>query len=54
VRMAVVMTVVYRSSRALGDQFETWKTPLLEFNYAIYYLGTGLVALVSKRVRWKS
>ncbi len=53
-RIALVTTVVFRSSRALGDPFEAWKTPLLEFNYAIYYLGTGLVALVSKRVRWKN
>jgi glycosyltransferase involved in cell wall biosynthesis len=54
VRMLTVTAVVYRSSRAMGEPFEAWKTPLLEFNYAIYYLGTGLVALVSKRVRWKN
>lgn len=52
-REILLITVVHRASRTLGDAFETWKTPLLDFNYAIYYLGTGLVALVSKRVRWK-
>jgi len=45
--------LIHRASRTLSDPFEAWKTPFLDFNYAIYYLGTGLVALVSKRVRWK-
>jgi len=53
VREGLLITVVHRVSRTLGDAFESWKTPLLDFNYAIYYLGTGLVALASKRVRWK-
>ncbi len=53
VREILLIGVVYRASRTLKDPFEAWKTPLLDFNYAIYYLGTGLVALVSKRVRWK-
>ncbi len=52
-REVVLITLVYRGSRTLGGSMEAWKTPLLDFNYAIYYLGTGLVALVSKRVRWK-
>ena len=53
VRELVLIMLVHRASRTLGDAFEAWKTPLLDFNYAIYYLGTGLVALVSKRIRWK-
>jgi cellulose synthase/poly-beta-1,6-N-acetylglucosamine synthase-like glycosyltransferase len=52
-RMLLMTVTVYRASRILGDSLETWKTPLLDFNYAIYYLGTGLAALASKRVRWK-
>lgn len=52
-REIVLVIVVHKGSRSLGDSFEAWKTPFLDFNYAIYYLGTGLVALVSKRVRWK-
>ena len=52
-REVVLIGVAQRASRMLGDRFEAWKTPLLDFNYAIYYLGTGLVALISKRVRWK-
>ena len=53
-REIAVMSLIHRASRTLGDAFETWKTPLLDFNYAIYYLGTGLTALLSKRVRWKN
>ena len=53
VREMLLIILVYRGSRSLGGSMEAWKTPLLDFNYAIYYLGTGLVALVSKRVRWK-
>lgn len=52
-REILLMVLVHRASRTMGDAFETWKTPLLDFNYAIYYLGTGLVAMVSKRIRWK-
>ncbi len=53
VREIALILVVYKGSRTLGDSMEAWRTPLLDFNYAIYYLGTGLVALVSKQVRWK-
>ncbi len=52
-REVILMVLVHRASRTLGDAFEAWKTPLLDFNYAIYYLGTGLAALLSKRIRWK-
>ncbi len=52
-REILLVTLVHRASRTMGDAFEAWKAPLLDFNYAIYYLGTGLVALVSKRIRWK-
>jgi len=52
-RSLIMAVTMHQASRTLGDRLETWKTPLLDFNYAIYYLGTGLVALLSKRVRWK-
>jgi glycosyltransferase involved in cell wall biosynthesis len=52
-REVLLMWLIYHGSRTLGDRFEWWKTPLLDFHYAIYYLGTGLVALFSKRIRWK-
>lgn len=51
-REGLLIAVVHRASRRMGEPFEAWKTPLLDFNYAIYYLGTGLAALLSKRIRW--
>lgn len=53
-RELMLCVVVHRASRRMGEPFESWKTPLLDINYAIYYLGTGLSALVSKRIRWKN
>ncbi len=53
-REILLMTVVHHASRRMGEPFESWTTPLLDFNYAIYYLGSGLSALVSKRIRWKN
>lgn len=41
------------SANRLGQRFEWWATPLLDFIYAFYYLVTGLMALVFKKVRWK-
>lgn len=39
--------------RAVGEPFEAWKVPFLDFIYAFYYLVAGPIALVTKRVRWK-
>ncbi len=54
VREGALIALVHHASRRMGEPFEAWKTPLLDFNYAIYYLGTGLSALASKRIRWKN
>jgi glycosyltransferase involved in cell wall biosynthesis len=42
------------ASRKLGEPFESWKVPILDFIYAFYYLVAGPVALLSKKVRWKN
>jgi glycosyltransferase involved in cell wall biosynthesis len=52
-RWLVMIPLFHIASRKLGDPFEAWKTPFLDFFYAFYYLVTGTVALVSKKVRWK-
>ncbi len=41
------------AQRTLGEPFEGWKVPFLDFIYAFYYLVAGPIALVTKRVRWK-
>lgn len=33
--------------------FSLWTLPLLDFIYSIYYLSTGLVALTTKKIRWR-
>lgn len=40
-------------SRTVGEPFEVWKVPFLDFIYAFYYLVAAPIALVTKRVRWK-
>lgn len=53
-RQGVLIMLIHQASRKLGEPYDAWKTPLLDFQYAIYYLGTGLSALLSKRIRWKN
>jgi glycosyltransferase involved in cell wall biosynthesis len=53
-RWILLFFLFRKASRKLGEPFEEWKVPLLDFIYAFYYLVTGPMALVSKKVRWKS
>ena len=53
-RILFVTLTIQISARRLGQWFEIWLVPLLDFIYAFYYLVTGLRALVTKKVRWKS
>jgi hypothetical protein len=52
-RWVLLISLFHFAPKRLGDGFETWKTPFLDFIYAFYYLVAGLMALVSKKVRWK-
>lgn len=50
----ICMEMAFRAgSRKLGEPFEGWKLPFLDFIYAFYYLVAGPVAFLSKKVRWK-
>jgi len=53
-RILVVVLTMQISARRLGQRFEIWLVPLLDFIYTFYYLVTGLRALVTQKVRWKS
>ncbi len=53
VRWAVQQAALWEATRKLGEPFEGWKVPLLDFIYAFYYLVAGLVAVLSKKVRWR-
>ncbi|MBI1767695.1 MAG: glycosyltransferase [Bacteroidetes bacterium] len=54
IRLMLAIAVIHVGSRKLGDSFEAWKTPLLDFMYAFYYLVTGAKALFVKKVKWKN
>ncbi len=49
--LAVTVSV---ASKKMGQRFEGWAVPPLDFIYSFYYLVTGLTALGSKKIRWKS
>ncbi len=49
VRMALLISMMYVAPKKLGASFEAWKTPLLDFMYAFYYLVTGAKALFVKK-----
>ena len=53
-RWIILIVLFHHAARKLGEPFEAWKAPFLDFIYAFYYLVTGLMALVSKKVRWKN
>lgn len=53
-RMALMITMLHVLPKKMGDVFEAWKTPFLDFMYAFYYLGIGAKALFVKKVKWKN
>lgn len=53
-RLLLVTFTFYRVSKKLGQVFDVWIVPLLDFIYVFYYLVTGLLALVTKKVQWKN
>lgn len=53
IRWVLLSILTHKASRKLGYAFEGWKAPFLDFIFVIYYLVTGLVALQTKKVRWK-
>jgi glycosyltransferase involved in cell wall biosynthesis len=52
-RIILLTITVHVAAKHLGYKFESWLAVVLDFIYAFYYLVTGLVALLSKKVRWK-
>jgi glycosyltransferase involved in cell wall biosynthesis len=53
-RWILLIALVHRASRKLGQPFEAWKAPILDFIYAFYYLVAGVAAVTAKHIRWKS
>ncbi len=53
-RTIFLALIVNFTAKKMGQRFEAWLVPFLDFIYVFYYLVTGLTALVSKKVRWKN
>ncbi|MFM8832110.1 MAG: glycosyltransferase [Cytophagales bacterium] len=54
IRWVAIAYLFHRASARLGQPFETWKVPFLDFIYSFYYLVAGVAALKAKRIRWKN
>lgn len=53
-RCLMLTIVFYNSARRLDEKFEAWTVPVLDFLFSFYYISTGLVALITKKIRWKN
>jgi glycosyltransferase involved in cell wall biosynthesis len=50
---AILLIMSIRAlTRQTGTTFELWTIPLLDFLYSFYYLSTGLIASLTKKIRW--
>ena len=51
----ILLLLLFRRMRKKAFlSFSLWTLPLLDFIFAIYYLSTGLVALTTKKIRWRN
>lgn len=53
-RWIVLLLLVRSMLKRASLRFSLWALPVLDFIYAIYYLSTGLVALTTKKIRWRN
>jgi glycosyltransferase involved in cell wall biosynthesis len=53
-RLIILTIAVYQASIRFGHKFELWAVPLLDFVFVIYYLSTAPVALLTKKLKWRS
>lgn len=51
----ILLLLLFRSMlKRASLAFSLWTLPVLDFIYVIYYLSTGLVALTTKKIRWRN
>ena len=53
-RWILLLLLFRRMRKKASVAFSLWSVPLLDFIFAIYYLSTGLVALTTKKIRWRN
>jgi cellulose synthase/poly-beta-1,6-N-acetylglucosamine synthase-like glycosyltransferase len=54
VRLTFLAITMQVAVKRLGQKFPVWPVLFLDFLYSIYYISTGLIALLTKKVRWKN
>lgn len=54
IRMVLVIWSMRVIVKKTGLTYKFWVIPVLDFLYPIYYISTGLTALLTKKVRWKN
>jgi cellulose synthase/poly-beta-1,6-N-acetylglucosamine synthase-like glycosyltransferase len=51
----IVLLLLFRAmAKKASVGIALWTLPILDFVFAIYYLSTGLVALTTKKIRWRN
>jgi hypothetical protein len=53
IRLILLVLVIRTALNQFRLTFELWALPFLDFLYSIYYISTGLVALLTKKIRWR-
>lgn len=53
-RIILLLLTVRVMVRQTALAFELWTVPFLDFLYSIYYISTGLVASLTKKIRWRN
>lgn len=54
IRIIMLLITTQVAVKRLGQKFPAWPILFLDFLYSIYYISTGLVALLTKKVQWKN
>ncbi len=54
IRVIMLIITTQVAVKRLGQKFPAWPVLFLDFLYSIYYISTGLVALLTKKVQWKN
>jgi glycosyltransferase involved in cell wall biosynthesis len=52
-RWVLLSALFDTASRRMGEPFEAWKVPFLDFIYTFYYLVAGTAAITAQRIQWK-
>ncbi len=53
-RTILLMVIIQVTAKQAGLRFSLWLAPFLDFLYSFYYLSTGLMASVTKKIQWRN